>query len=306
MKSVSVTKLAPQGLIKYHAHKALAGYRPGRSHKTVHASDVTDPSYEFCPREYALRDLSGAVPESEFLSTSQQVVFAIGNSLQEWVTRDVLKGVAVTDWKCLACGTMVVLTALPEKCVACGCRGFKPVEHRFVSKKSGISCGIDTLVRLDGPKLVAVECKTMGLEEFKKLAMPLAEHAQRTKLYMRIIDESDDPARERIDTSKAHVLYITKEGYGTQASNHQAWGFMDGKWSPFREYIVTRDDKAVEALVAKAATLNAWRESLDTLETKPMPSRICPTPFCKRATSCKMVHACFNTNQEGSNASGGG
>src|SRR5206468_1295286 len=120
------------------------------------------------------------------------MTYAIGHMVQAQVIEYLAEiGKAVCHWRCLGCGHDHLFTTRPTHCVKCPSRAFKAEEVRFTSAKTGASAGIDILASLGEPKLTPVEIKTMNPDDFKTLVAPLAEHKQRTSLYLRIIAESD-------------------------------------------------------------------------------------------------------------------
>jgi len=275
---------------KYALHKMLRGWRPGRAHKSVHASAVTKGGTgEFCAREYAIRDKEPHKVPDEFLDTSHRLTFAIGHYVQDQVINWLSDGnYAITNWVCQSCKTLHERCKRPSKCHACGCGAFKADEIRLISAVSGIGGGIDVFAQLGEPKLRIVEIKTMAPDEFKKLVAPLAEHRLRTNLYMRIAAESDDPWKTRINVDQAYVLYCSKGGFGTLDTNLKEMG-IDDKFSPFKEFLIDRDDTQTEMLHQRAVRLKEFRE-----KSKGMPAGLCPTAFTKRAQSCIVTSACFS------------
>lgn len=140
-------------------------------------------------------------------------------------------------------------------------------------------------------KLVVVEVKTEKQEEFKKLAMPRAEHRTRTSFYLRVIEESGDVYKRVIDTQQARMLYVSKGGWGDKDTSILRWKITsDGPWSPFKEYAVDRNDQATEPYHRLARSLHAFRAG------GPMPRGICGTQFCGRAKGCAAVGPCFSSN----------
>jgi hypothetical protein len=159
---------------------------------------------------------------------------------------------------------------------------------RFTSAYSGASCGLDLGLDLGLGKLVPVEIKTIDKDEFKTLVAPLAEHRQRTALYLRIISESDEPAAKSFSTKQARVLYASKGGYGCKDPEPAQWGLYD-KFSPYKEFILDRNDEITETPTEKARQVHLFRKG-----EAGMPDGICPQSFCKRAKGCKVVKECWS------------
>lgn len=272
-------------LLKVALHKALAGDEQPRSVKVVHASAVTG---DFCPRQYALFDKFQIKGSVKHVPTSLALTYKIGHAVQRLII-DVLceSHQALTHWRCDSCNAGHLYSKLPYKCSTCGCRSLSPEEIRFQSELTGISGGIDVVADVGDGQFRMVEIKTIAPEEFKKLIAPLAEHKQRTNLYMRVAAESEDPFRHKLNLNLAHLLYVSKGGYGVADSSLMALGVQE-KFSPFKEFVIQRDDKATEALCVAATSLLSWRKGLG-----PLPDRICGNQFDKRAQYCPACKPCF-------------
>jgi hypothetical protein len=274
--------------LKYQLHKELSGYDPARPMKNVHASELTKPE-GFCPRAYALHDVTEIKPKDRYLNTSLSMTFEIGRMVQNHVVHKFADmGKAIDHWECLACGKVHEFQLRPSKCLKCACKAFKPKEVRFLSDKNGASVGVDMLIANGQPKLTPVEIKTIAPEEFKALAMPLAEHKQRTALGLRIISESTHPWSELVDTKRAIVLYVSKGGFGVSDPTLKGMGFYEG-FSPFKEWPVTRDDALCAEQAKRAQAVKDFRDG-----AAPMPCGICPTAMAKRALSCPWKAPCFS------------
>lgn len=279
--------------IKYHLHKGLGGVETERSMDTVHASSVTknSPTDEFCPRSYALHDLLKPDLEKVYTSAATRATYDYGHEVQDlairWMSR---AGIAITHWKCASCSTMHRWCKEPAKCAKCGCRVLKPVEPRFESQLSGVSCGIDCLVKLESPKLQITEIKSMGKDEFSTLKAPLPEHRKRTNLYLRLVQESSDPIRDKIDPKAARIFYVCKGGYQYDADLLD-YSDLDPreKYSLFKEYVVERDDKATDDLAQLGQAVLLWRQGVGV-----MPCGVCSNVGSKRAQSCRFRSPCFS------------
>jgi hypothetical protein len=244
----------------------------------------------FCPRQYALFDLTDRKPWPERVSTAEELVFAQGRFLQNLV-REALGEIVYGDWTCENCQWVHAIQREPDECVHCGSAFLAYNEVRFTSTKSGVSCGVDILVKFpDARQLTVVEVKSIDKEEFKKLHAPLAAHRLRTAAYMQIIEDSHHPQAHMIDTTVGRVLYVSKGGYGQIMDDHTAWGFDgDSKFSPFKEYFVTRDDENTEFYLNRAGALQAFRA------TGIMPSGVCKTNLQREAKACPVCAQCFTT-----------
>lgn len=294
----------PDSLL-YHLHHKMAGPQAARPTKKVHASEMYKTifdgwaikTHEFCPREYALLDVLKKDRPEEFITAAQQKTFDEGNMTAEWLIGMFADlGLAVGDWECRACGEMHKFRRRPVQCDAksCGHKYFKYHEVRFLSEQSGISCGVDMLFLNRQKKLEALEFKSMKDEDFKALAGPMAEHKWRTNLYMRIVSNSDDPRKDRIDCTRARVLYVCKGGWGWKDPEIKRYGKPDETFSPFKEFTIKRDDKVTQVKWEHAVRLKQFRD-----KKKGMPLGLCPTSFCTRASVCSVREHCFSGKYPG-------
>lgn len=305
-KKPVASKPKPDSLL-FHLHDQMCTTQPARPHKRVHASEMNKQiltdyrgmvTHEFCPREYALMDLLNKERPDEVITTANQKVFDEGNATANiLIHRFADAGLAVGDWECRHCGHKYRFRRRPKKCVVnnCGHLYFKYHEIRFRSKTSGISCGIDMFFLTSKETLQVTEYKTLKDDEFKKLEAPLAEHKARTSLYLRIIADSGftgDPIP--IDLLEARVLYTCKGGWGWQDPEIDKYGKKNESFSPFKEFIIKRNDKLSETKWQHAIRLKEFRD-----QKKGIPLGLCPTQFCPRASSCSVREECFSGRFKG-------
>lgn len=292
IKAVPVKK--SPGLRKL-LHKQLAGPEVGRSFKNLHASDVTHPDYQFCARERAYVHQLNKQPKVGFLSTSENVTYDIGRFVEQKVIDTLAEaGMAVGDWKCLHCGKTAKFCKRPFKCDGCGHPHLKYVELRAKSDVTGVSCGLDVLVHFPGTaKHRVVEIKSIDKDQFKTLVAPLAEHEQRTKLYLKCVAESSQPWAETIYTDYGYVLYVSKGGYGTQCEEIAMWEFKDAPFSPFKDYVVQRDDEGLKVVLAHVLLFQEWYAAWKAGEEPELPERLCSSSLDKRAKKCSCLSPCF-------------
>lgn len=277
----------PGRSLLYLLHDHLSGYEKARSLKTIHASELTRPE-GFCPRFYALADVTKIKPKEQWVSTADSITYELGRYIQDSVVHKFADmGRAVGHWKCLSCNHLHEFQKRPVKCVTCGSRVFKPEEVRFVSAVTGASCGVDMLVDVGDPLLLPTEVKSMRKEEFKDLVAPLAEHRLRTNLYLRIIAESDHPWSNMVQTGRGTVLYVCKGGYVAHPELKK-WGLSD-RFSPFKEYEIKRDDTKTQEQAKRARVVQDFRGGKIG-----MPAGICSTALVKRAQSCPLCKVCFS------------
>lgn len=282
---------APTSSLRYHLHKHLAGYRRARSHKQLHASDGDPGRPEFCPRAFALMDLTGRKPRDEFIPTSMQVTFDQGHRTADLVIDYFAEmGRAVGHWVCRSCRHEHPFTKRPKACKQCGCTVFRYREVFFRAPQYGITSSVDLLVDMGGPKLRAVEIKSVIEHKYKTLIAPTPEHRWRSVLYLRMMGETTNGfVRDRVDRSKMTVLYVAKGGYGAKDDKVKTWGLMDYAFSPFKEYDVHAGDADVEGYLLKAQALEDWRR-----RGGGMPGGVCPNSFCQRAKECEVIAPCFS------------
>jgi hypothetical protein len=270
---------------------------PARSIANLHASEVTKPT--FCPRRLGILSTLNFKAADEKLDLSLDLTYGIGHYVQaqmvQWFA-DI--GIAVGDWKCVACGKLHRFCKRPILCNICSAKRFDQVEVRFVSQVSGVSGGFDMLADMGFSKLRLVEIKTMAPDEFKALKAPLAEHRVRTNLYLRLVEESNHPHKDKIDTSASNVLYASKGGYGcADDGTLKKFGIWDS-FSPLKEFVIQKDAVLTAPLSEQAKALTDYR-----LGKAGMPGRVaaCTDIMSKRAQACEAKVACFGTKHpEGS------
>ena len=251
--------IKPKDTITKLLHKKLTVPTQTRDARVMHASDVTKE--DFCPRRLALM-ADGNIREDLTLLTCENVTFSIGRFIEEKI-QNILHDEILGDWECQNCFTEHKFLNKPHKCKNCGSNNFKHHEVRFVSKVSGISCGIDCLLKGNSLKARIVEIKTISQDKFKTLKMPLAEHKLRTNLYMQCVEESDSPYKDMVNTSVATIIYVTKGGWGCPNPKLRAWG-IDETFSPFKEFTVKRDDKLTTGIINKALEYYNYRQGKTT------------------------------------------
>ena len=272
--------------VKVKLHERLRGAQEQRKGGDIlHASTITDDK-GFCAREFSLLSFLKVAPGSEKISTSLQFTFDMGNAVQEIVTRhliDLLWGI----WKCNHCyATHHEMSLRPDECEQCGSGQLIYHEPRFTSSVTGISGGVDLVIKFPGhDKMRCIELKTMEKDGFKKLLAPIAKHRLRSNLYLRIISESD--YADIIDTTESSILYCDK-GFGCKDDGTlDKYGVYEPT-SPFKEYIIKRDDKGLAKVLIQVEPLKAFREK------GVMPQRICSSLQDKRAAKCPVKGECFS------------
>lgn len=282
MKFMSQTPedlLKPQTTITDLLMKNLGGWKKERSHKNVHASDITKPS--FCPRMYALLDITEKEKKDSYIDTALQATFDVGNATADLFTNSWAAQAITGNWECIKCLELRYFTTKPScTCKTGGDCVWRYKEVRFSSKEYGVSGSIDALMHLYAPKLFATELKIMKVEDFNDLVAPLSEHRIRTAMYLRLIDESDSIYKKRINLTEARVFYISR-GYGKKQTS-------SGKIVPFKEYVVKRNDASTEPYLQKAKQVKLFREQ------GVMPPGVCKTTLDGPAKLCSVCPECFS------------
>jgi hypothetical protein len=276
-------------IIKEMLHARLGGAEPARSQQHIHSSDLTKEDnmwgMGYCPREVRLRQLLDKKRRDQFLQVATHVTFDEGRDKQKRLNEDWLRDVMWGGWVCRACYNDIEWGPAPpdgkEGRCKCGAHVWEYREPRIVDAVTGVGGGIDALVDVGKKKLRLVECKIMKAEDFRELRAPLSEHRVRTRLYLRLIDGSEQPFAKKINTKIAHVLYIMR-GHGIKQE--------DGRISPFKEFVVTRDDSEVQHFLGMAHALKLSRD-----EEGLFPAGICATQMCDRAKKCPVSKECFSS-----------
>lgn len=261
----------------------LGGQKPGRTMDTIHASDITDP--HFCPRRWAFFGLFGKKPPMDYLSTALDVTFQMGSETERLLVEEWGGDAVIGNWRCRYCGEQ--RTMVPKPSGTCQAK-WGPRNHWWEYRQlvveeaepHGVRGGIDALFNVGAPQLLITEVKTLNPEEFDKLLAPFPEHRLRTNLYMRILEQSSHPYREKINTTEAKVLYISR-GYGKR---NQAWDEV----LPFKEFAVKRHDGDLAEPLKRAAALKLFRHQ------GLMPAGICSTALDKLAKNCSVCQQCFS------------
>lgn len=259
----------------------LSGFEPARSHKNVHASALTYQEKEFCPREYALLDVTYKQQKDQHVTTAMRVAFDIGEAYHDLIRNKWLRHIAVGKWEC-TCGYTTPFGKEPKiTCPQCHRKHWTYQEMRYHGQDTGVSGSIDLIVDLGLPKLQIVEIKSMDKDQFKGLASPLAEHRIRTVLYMHLVESSNHELKDSLDFNQARVLYVSK-GFGVKSEEHKVI-------LPFKEFIVNRSDADITPYLTKAKSLLSFKYYGGFL-----PPGVCPSGLCPRAKQCSVAAECFS------------
>lgn len=283
LTSAAAKAFGPKDTLIGVLRKNLPRERPARSHKNVHASDLTKDF--FCPREVALLDLTGKTRKPERNSVALQATFDVGNATGDLVRERWMGQTALGAWRCRACCMVTNPDHLLPKPVQVSAapgheHDWQYQEVCFRSPTLGFQGSLDVLTDLGAAKVFITELKIMATDEFDALKEPKPEHLERTSLYMRLVEESTHPERFRINTEWALVLYTTR-GHGRKHPDH-------GEVLPWKEFWVPRDDALTTRAIDRAARVKLFREKAV------LPKRDCANSYCSTAKGCAVVLACFS------------
>jgi len=282
---------APLPSLKFELHKRIAGWEDPRPHFPLRASDLLSTKTEFCPREHAFMDMGIATKKGQFVGTCLRMTYNHGSFMEREIRDKHLRDIVVGEWECSICKHVhpTFGKAPIVKCPKCGWGGHWVYrEPRFEDDYTGVSGGIDMLLEIGQPKLLITEIKTIAPDDYKTLAAPLAEHRQRTSLYLKLAETSKWAASERVNTKSSKILYVTKS-FGFKDETLKAAGIKDAAFSPFKEFQIDRNDDMLKTPLARARVLKIWRD-----DKKGMPCGICANGLTKRAQGCSAVGACFS------------
>lgn len=293
-RTVDVVKKNDKSL-KYLLHKKLGHYEEARPHKIIHASELTKP--DFCAREFCLSDLTGKKQTGQYIITSLQVTFDLGCALQDMLNQNWGVDWCIGTWKCKHCGKIYPFQKRPKVCISefsfgdetypCEHKEFEYIEERFIHPKYNFSGSVDFIFApTPNPPFKLIEVKTIVKDDFKKLVAPLAEHRLRTTLYLELA-RYDKKRSKFLNDDEASILYICK-GYGVKDNSLVDMGIKDGGFSPFKEFTIKRNFELVAPIIEKARQVWDFNNN-----GGPLPERICPTSFCKRAKYCNLRKACW-------------
>ncbi len=265
----------PISLISF-LHGNMSQYDEHRGVETIHGSDLTKDE-GFCPREYALLHHLGKYKKGMTIAAPLRHTFDMGRDIEARVQNEYLLDEAVGHWKCQSCGDQKNFCKKPK--AGCDREDINCIwRYEEVKIKHGnLICSPDLFVDVHKGKLKMVELKTMIKEQFTDLKAPLAEHRLRTQFYLWMVAKSG--YSEDVNTKEAIILYIAKS-YGKM---NEAVGTI----TPFKEYVIKRDDEGLAEILLGAARYEQYRQK------GKMPKGICPNSKCKRAKSCTVSKECF-------------
>ena len=269
-------RIDAQHSVKELLLKSVGGTESARSVNTLHASDLTKQQPEFCPREVFLQRWLDKKRPDQYVAHAMRVTWDEGRDKQWRINNDYLRDYMWGHWRCLKCDEHHQWCAYPGSgdgpCVR-GSHNWEYEEPVF-THPTGFTGSIDAIVQFTPARRRVVEVKIIKGDDYRDLKAPLAEHRVRTLLYLRLLAEANTIPAASVDLSAAHVLYIMR-GHGTKDE--------DGVITPFKEFVVQRDDAAVERYIRMAQALRDG-----------VPQGICPTAMCGRAGACPVVKECFS------------
>ena len=285
-----VSETADRLIIKDMLHARLGGPEKARSQQHIHSSDLTKQDNQwgeaYCPREVRIRQELGKKRRDQFLQVATQVTFDEGRDKQARLNNDWLRDVMWGRWQCQMCYEVVENDFAPKDgvCPNPDCLSIdlmEYVEPRIIDAVTGTGGGLDALVDVGKKKLRIIEVKIMKADDFKDLHAPLSEHRVRTKLYLRLVAGSDQKWAKKVNTKFAHILYIMR-GHGVKQD--------DGRISPFKEFIIERDDSEIMHYLGMAHALKLSRDHEGLY-----PCGICATQMDGRAKKCPVAKECFSS-----------
>lgn len=272
----------PMGEIIPGLIKRMGAHYPERSHKTVHASDVTKAT--FCPRKYALMDTYQVEAPPQYIPTALRATFDVGNATSDLLREQWMGDMAIGNWRCSRCGHVHMMCKKPTEKCGLSPSGeeclFKYEEVRFVDPETQVSGSIDVLADLKGNSFFITEIKTINPTEFATLAAPLHEHKLRTSLYLYLAEKSTSPFGGMVSHQHAKVLYVSR-GHGKKGEF--------GQITPFKEFSVHRDDKALEPVLEKARKVALFRQGKTGIPER----ELCSSMDCATAKGCPVWAQCF-------------
>lgn len=288
-------KVVDKVMIKHLIHKRLAGWEKARPHGTIHASELLKEK-EFCPREWAFLDLGIVKKKDDYVGTAMRMTFDHGRDMEWRLRNDWLRDAMIGIWKCGICSHVHPTFGKAPKivCPKCGWgHKWEYEETRLLDPVSGVSGGIDGFVDVGSTKAKLLEIKSMDKDEHKGLLAPKAEHKFRTALYLKLVSASPKIETDRINPHEASILYVSKS-YGFKDESLKAAGIVDAPFSPFKEFLIGRDDALVRTPLNRATAVTLYRKMAGEGVGAGLPCGICVNGLTKRAQQCTAVGPCFS------------
>lgn len=289
----------PAKTIKYPSlkmliHKSSKKNRKARHHRKVHASDL-DPARSWCPREVALLEVSGRTRPDEFLPTCRQVTFSMGYAASDLLERFTPEEVVWGAWKCRACGEELPPQHKPTACPSCGAKK-EALRYREVFMRdpdTGVVGSCDLWVGLDGRVLTAIECKSEGKDTFAARTAPDFDHVWRTRFYLWLASVTPWLQSKPLNLHDARIVYVCKSGFESDPELKAA-KIADQHASPFKEYVVERDDVQMTAQMERVREWTSFYAAITKGASATWPEGVCSDLKCSRASRCTVRDLCGN------------
>jgi hypothetical protein len=257
----------------------LGSVEPKRPIANLHASSLTSQT-KFCPREVVLCKKLGRKPYPGKIDPATTITFDEGKDKQYRLNNDWLRDRMVGNWRCDGCGVLKTFCKAPKPTEG-QCKECQWVYQEVCfSHPTGARGSIDGLIDIHKPTLRMIEAKIISPDVWEKLKAPVAEHRIRSRLYMKLIAESNHPYRGQVNTSKVHILYFMR-GHGKKDEK--------GRVHPLKEFILERDDASVKPYFDMAQAVQTAKEA----EWEIFPEGICSSLFDKRCHMCSVSKECF-------------
>lgn len=285
---VSVKKAMTPWSLKRELHRKLRRRDVERPRWYLHASDVTREKPLFCVREKILNILEETDMQATWLETSMSSTFANGRMWEKRIREDWLGHIAVGIWECRYCRQKTLpFSKRPKVCPTAGCHGFNHPRFRYheqlFGEDPGIGCAVDLMVQF-GTDITLCEIKTIDKDYFRDLKAPMSEHTHRMRLTLNLVSRTPN-IPSSLNLSYGHILYVGR-CFGMIDKSLAGLGCHD-KFSPFKEFTISRNDDELEDALTQEAYWVAWR----THGT--IPAGICTGPADKRSKDCPVRKTCF-------------
>ena len=202
------------------------------------------------------------------------------------------------DWKCRACGETTKARYTPDKCGHCGADGkaLRYAEILMRCPDTGIVGSPDILFDMlaNGRKTI-IEIKSEGADAFKARTAPTEDHVTRTCMYLWLAERTPWLAGKGIATDEARIVYACLDTH-VEDPRIKAWKLSDAARTPYKEYVVKRNDARFTAALEKVGEWLTYRAALeygDAPDSVPLPDRVCRSAGCSRARRCSVAALCF-------------
>jgi len=210
--------------------------------------------------------------------------FDMGRDIQKRINEVYLRDYMVGMWRCRRCNAKWGPSLYPKSgdCLDDDPHDIEYHEYRLYDKEHHLTGGVDAFVWPGFGKWKLVEIKSIDKDYFKDLKAAKSEHRLRTQLYLWMA--SRDPAiAADVDTSSAVVLYVSKS-FGFKGQGRKG----DSPFSPYKEFLVKRNDDALQPYLERAKSLVVAEQLGKT------PCGVCVNSAAPRAKTCSVATVCWN------------